>query len=93
MQITHEYFRRYVKAGGAFVGFDCDDRSLGFAIKEAGDEPFPLPPISRTKASTPSTAVKRSMTGSVAMTSRAPTKKPFWRLTRRGFTASIEKTA
>src|SRR4030095_15260079 len=35
-----EYFRRHVKAGRIFVGFDCDDRGLGFAVKEAGNEPF-----------------------------------------------------
>ena len=35
-----EYFKRHVKAGRIFVGFDCDDRGLGFAVKEAGNEPF-----------------------------------------------------
>ncbi len=35
-----EYFRRHVKSGRIFVGFDCDDRGLGFAIKEAGNEAF-----------------------------------------------------
>jgi predicted TIM-barrel fold metal-dependent hydrolase len=35
-----EYFRRHVKAGRIFVGFVCDDRGLGFAVKEAGNEPF-----------------------------------------------------
>jgi predicted TIM-barrel fold metal-dependent hydrolase len=29
-----------VKEGRIFVGFDCDDRGLGFAIKEAGNEAF-----------------------------------------------------
>ena len=38
--MASEYFRRHVKAGRIFVGFDCDDRGLGFAIKEAGNEPF-----------------------------------------------------
>jgi predicted TIM-barrel fold metal-dependent hydrolase len=35
-----EYFRRHVQAGRIFVGFDCDDRGLGFAVQEAGNEPF-----------------------------------------------------
>jgi hypothetical protein len=35
-----EYFRRHVKSGRIFVGFDCDDHGLGFAIKEAGNEAF-----------------------------------------------------
>ena len=35
-----EYFRRHIKAGRILVGFDCDDRGLGFAVKEAGNEPF-----------------------------------------------------
>ena len=38
--MVSEYFRRHVKAGRIFVGFDCDDRGLGFAIKEAGNEAF-----------------------------------------------------
>ena len=38
--MASEYFRRHVKAGRIFVGFDCDDRGLGFAIKEAGNEAF-----------------------------------------------------
>jgi predicted TIM-barrel fold metal-dependent hydrolase len=38
--LASEYFRRHVKAGRIFVGFDCDDRGLGFAVKEAGNEAF-----------------------------------------------------
>jgi predicted TIM-barrel fold metal-dependent hydrolase len=38
--MASEYFRRHVEARRIFVGFDCDDRGLGFAIKEAGNEPF-----------------------------------------------------
>jgi len=35
-----EYFRRHVQDGRIFVGFDCDDSGLGFAVKKAGREPF-----------------------------------------------------
>jgi len=35
-----EYFKRHVKEGRIFVGFDCDDSGLGFAVKKAGREPF-----------------------------------------------------
>jgi predicted TIM-barrel fold metal-dependent hydrolase len=38
--MASEYFRRHVKKRRIFVGFDCDDRGLGFAIKEAGNEAF-----------------------------------------------------
>lgn len=38
--MASEYFRRHVKAGRIFVGFDCDDRGLGFAVQEAGNEAF-----------------------------------------------------
>ena len=35
-----EYFKRHVTAGRIFVGFDCDDGGLGFAVKKAGKEAF-----------------------------------------------------
>src|ERR1043166_6202430 len=35
-----EYFRRQVREGRIFVGFDCDDVGLGFAIQRAGREAF-----------------------------------------------------
>jgi predicted TIM-barrel fold metal-dependent hydrolase len=38
--MASEYFRRQAKAGKIFVGFDGDDHGLGYAVKEAGNEPF-----------------------------------------------------
>jgi predicted TIM-barrel fold metal-dependent hydrolase len=38
--MASEYFRRQVKAGRIFVGFDGDDHGLGYAVREAGNEPF-----------------------------------------------------
>jgi uncharacterized protein len=38
--LASEYFRRHVKAGRIFVGFDGDDHGLGYAVREAGNEPF-----------------------------------------------------
>ena len=38
--MASEYFRRHVREGRIFVGFDCDDRGLGFAVKEAGNQAF-----------------------------------------------------
>lgn len=35
-----EYFKKQVREGRIFVGFDCDDAGLGFSIKRAGGEPF-----------------------------------------------------
>ena len=35
-----EYFRRHVREGRIFAGFDCDDSGLGFAVRRAGREPF-----------------------------------------------------
>ncbi|MCZ6546633.1 MAG: amidohydrolase family protein [Deltaproteobacteria bacterium] len=35
-----EYFKRHVREGRIFAGFDCDDVGLGFAVKRAGREPF-----------------------------------------------------
>lgn len=35
-----DYFRRHVQEGRIFVGFDCDDRGLGFAVQMVGREPF-----------------------------------------------------
>lgn len=35
-----DYFRRHVQEGRIFVGFDCDDSGLGFAVQKAGREPF-----------------------------------------------------
>jgi predicted TIM-barrel fold metal-dependent hydrolase len=38
--MASDYFRRHVREGRIFVGFDCDDRGLGFAVKEAGNGAF-----------------------------------------------------
>lgn len=38
--MASEYFRRHVKAGKIFVGFDGDDHGLGYAVKEAGNDSF-----------------------------------------------------
>jgi predicted TIM-barrel fold metal-dependent hydrolase len=38
--MASEYFRRHVKAGRIFVGFDGDDHGLGYAVREAGNESF-----------------------------------------------------
>ncbi len=35
-----DYFMRHVREGRIFVGFDCDDSGLGFAVRKAGREPF-----------------------------------------------------
>jgi uncharacterized protein len=35
-----EHFKRHVRDGRIFVGFDCDDEGLGYAIQRAGREPF-----------------------------------------------------
>ena len=35
-----DYFRRHIREGRIYVGFDCDDAGLGFAIQRAGQEPF-----------------------------------------------------
>lgn len=35
-----EYFRRHVREGRIYVGFDVDDESLGYAVQRAGAEPF-----------------------------------------------------
>ena len=35
-----EHFKRHVREGRIFVGFDCDDEGLGYAIHRAGREPF-----------------------------------------------------
>ena len=35
-----DYFKRHIQAGRIFVGFDCDDSGLGFAVRKAGREPF-----------------------------------------------------
>ncbi|MBI4529020.1 MAG: amidohydrolase [Deltaproteobacteria bacterium] len=35
-----EYFKRHIQEGRIFVGFDCDDSGLGFAVQKAGPEPF-----------------------------------------------------
>jgi predicted TIM-barrel fold metal-dependent hydrolase len=34
------YFRRHIREGRIFVGFDCDDSGLGFAVQKAGRDPF-----------------------------------------------------
>jgi len=38
--MASEYFRRHVKAGRIFIGFDGDDHGLGYAVREAGNESF-----------------------------------------------------
>jgi predicted TIM-barrel fold metal-dependent hydrolase len=35
-----EHFKRHVRAGRIFVGFDCDDEGLGYSVQRAGREPF-----------------------------------------------------
>lgn len=35
-----EYFRRQIKEGRIFIGFDCDEHTLGYSISRAGREPF-----------------------------------------------------
>ncbi len=35
-----DYFKRHIQEGRIFVGFDCDDSGLGFAVRKAGREPF-----------------------------------------------------
>src|SRR5213594_2187003 len=35
-----DYFRKQIREGRVFVGFDCDDSGLGFAVQKAGSEPF-----------------------------------------------------
>ena len=35
-----EHFRSLIQAGRIFVGFDCDDKGLGYAVQRAGREPF-----------------------------------------------------
>ncbi|HYQ97187.1 MAG TPA: hypothetical protein VEO92_02380 [Candidatus Nitrosocosmicus sp.] len=37
---AREYFLRHVKSGNIFVGFDGDDRGLGYAVREAGNHSF-----------------------------------------------------
>jgi predicted TIM-barrel fold metal-dependent hydrolase len=34
------YFKRHVREGRIFVGFDCDDEGLGYSVQRAGREPF-----------------------------------------------------
>ena len=35
-----DYFKRHVRASRIFVGFDCDDDGLGFAVGKAGRDAF-----------------------------------------------------
>jgi hypothetical protein len=35
-----DYFKRHVREGRIFVGFDCDDEGLGYSVQRAGREPF-----------------------------------------------------
>ena len=35
-----DYFKKQLRDGRIFVGFDCDDDGLGTAVKKAGCEPF-----------------------------------------------------
>ena len=35
-----DYFKRQLREGRIFVGFDCDDDGLGTAVSKAGREPF-----------------------------------------------------
>ena len=34
------YFKKHIREGRIFVGFDCDDDGLGFAVQKAGREAF-----------------------------------------------------
>jgi uncharacterized protein len=35
-----DYFKKHLREGRIFVGFDCDDDGLGAAVKKGGREPF-----------------------------------------------------
>ena len=35
-----DYFKKQLRDGRIFIGFDCDDDGLGTAVKKAGREPF-----------------------------------------------------
>src|SRR6266536_6015298 len=35
-----DYFKKQLREGRIFVGFDCDDEGLGTAVKKGGREPF-----------------------------------------------------
>jgi predicted TIM-barrel fold metal-dependent hydrolase len=35
-----DYLKRHIQQGRIFVGFDCDDEGLGYAVQRAGSEPF-----------------------------------------------------
>jgi hypothetical protein len=35
-----DYFKRHIKEGRIYVGFDSDDDGLGYAIRKVGWEPF-----------------------------------------------------
>jgi len=35
-----DFFKRHVREGRIFVGFDCDDDGLGFAVSKAGRDAF-----------------------------------------------------
>jgi len=35
-----DYFKRHIREGRIFAGFDCDDSGLGFAVQKAGHDPF-----------------------------------------------------
>ncbi len=37
---TSVYFERLVAEGRLFVGFDCDDKGLGYAVERVGPDPF-----------------------------------------------------
>jgi predicted TIM-barrel fold metal-dependent hydrolase len=37
---TSDYFQRLVTEGRIFVGFDCDDKGLGYAVQRVGPQPF-----------------------------------------------------
>lgn len=37
---AREYFLRHIKSDNIFVGFDGDDRGLGYAVREAGNHSF-----------------------------------------------------
>ena len=37
---ARDFFKRHVRAGRIFVGFDCDDDGLGFAVSKAGRDAF-----------------------------------------------------
>jgi predicted TIM-barrel fold metal-dependent hydrolase len=69
------YFRRHVRDGRIFVGFDCDDETLGYACPAPDRSPSCSPATSPTRASMPPRAATRWRSYSTATTSRRPTSR------------------